>query len=334
MARDYYEVLGVARDASQGEIKKAYRRLARKFHPDVNPGNSKTEEQFKEIQEAYSALSDPEKRKQFDAYGRVDFDPNEGFDPFRRTRRPGGGGINVDFGGGAFHDLGDIFGDLFGGGGRAPKNQVQKGQDQEMSIEIDFVDAVRGTTVTLPIQTRVQCQLCGGRRTSGRDQCTACHGIGVVISTERLRVKIAEGIGDGKKLRVAGKGNPGKSGGGAGDLIVNVRVGTHPFFKREDDNILSTVPITFTEAYRGAEIEVGTIHGPVRAKVPPATDSGQTFRLRGKGANNPKTRVCGDHFYTVRIVVPKVQSPAGDEAAKRVGELYPGNPRDGLPRNL
>ena len=337
LAQDYYKVLGVARDASQGEVKKAYRRLARKYHPDVNPDNAETEEKFKEIQEAYSALSDPEKRKQYDTYGRVDFDPNEGFDPFKRARRHGGGGIGVDFGdlgGGSFHDLGDIFGDLFGGSRRTPQKKPHKGKDQEMSIEIDFADAVRGTSVTLPVQTQVPCQLCGGRGTTGRDQCASCHGIGVVISTERLRVKVAEGIDDGKKIRVAGKGNPGKRGGVSGDLIVTVRVGKHPFFKREHDNILSSVPITFTEAYKGAEIEVGTIHGPVRAKVPPGTDSGQAFRLRGKGAKNPKTRVCGDHYYTVRIVVPKVQSPAGDEAAKRVGELYPGNPRDSLPRNL
>jgi len=336
LARDYYEILGVARTASQAEIKKAYRRLARKFHPDVNPDNAETENKFKEIQEAYSALSDAKKRKQYDTYGRVDYEPGEGFDPFSRARKPGGGGFQVDFGdlgGGGFQDLGGIFGDLFGAR-KAQPQRSRKGKDQEMSIEIDFVDAVRGTTVTLPVQRQVQCALCGGSGHTGSDQCSSCHGIGVVISTDRLRVKIAEGIDDGKKVRVGGKGNPSGGSAPAGDLIVKVRVGKHSFFKREGDNILSTVPITFTEAYRGAEVEVGTIHGPVRAKVPQNTDSGRTFRLRGKGVKNPKTRVYGDHLYTVRIVVPKVSSPAGDEAARRVGELYSGNPRDGLPREL
>jgi molecular chaperone DnaJ len=155
-----------------------------------------------------------------------------------------------------------------------------------------------------------------------------------VVSTERLRVKIPEGVGDGQKVRVAGKGTEGRAGGSAGDLYVRVKVRQHRFFTRDGDNIHTTVPVTFTEAYRGGDIEVGTIHGPVRAKVPPGTNSGRTFRLRGKGVRNTKTRAYGDHLYTVQIVVPKVMSPAGEETARAVSDLYRENPRKDLPTSL
>ncbi len=337
MARDYYQVLGVERGASTAEIKKAYRKLARKFHPDVNPGKPETEAKFKEIQEAYSVLADDDKRRQYDTFGRVDEQPGAGFDPFaqarggRQWRDAGGFRVDVgDLGGDQFQDLGDLFGDLFGGRRAARASGPRKGDTTETTIEISFEEAVKGTTAVLPVQRQIPCAVCQG---SARD-CHACHGVGLVITTERLRVKIAEGIADGNKIRLAGKGNPGQHGGLAGDLIVNVRVADHPFFKRSGDNVETTVPITYTEAYRGGQIEVGTIHGPVRATVPPGTDSGRTFRLRGKGARNLKTMVHGDHLYTVQIVVPRVLSPAGEESARRVADLYPGNPRDGLPRGL
>ena len=156
----------------------------------------------------------------------------------------------------------------------------------------------------------------------------------MVIATERLKVKIPEGVRDGGRVRVAGKGGAGIAGGAAGDLYVRVKVRPHPFFKREGDDIRTTVPVTFPEAYLGAEIEVGTIHGPVRAKLPAGTQSGQTFRLRGKGARNPKTRAYGDHLYTVQVMVPKVVSPVGRDLARRVADLYTEDPRAGLPRGL
>ena len=341
LATDYYRVLGVSRSADASEIKKAYRKLARKYHPDVNPGNQEAEKKFKEIQEAYAVLSDSDKKEQYDRFGTVDGDPTSGFDPFRRARSSGswqdpGGGFRVDFDGvGGFQDLGDIFGQFFGGraGGRAHQ-APRKGSDQELAVEVSFADAVQGTTVTLPVQRQLQCSACGGSGAGSRGPCPSCHGAGVVISTERLRVKIPQGIADGKRVRVSGKGAEGQRGGAPGDLFVRVRVRPHAFFRREGDDIHTTVPITFTEAYLGGEIEVGTIHGPVRAKVPPGTSSGRTFRLRGKGARNTKTRANGDHLYTVEIVVPKVVSPAGEESAKRLAELYQGNPREGLPRTL
>ena len=340
LATDYYRILGVPRSADASDIKKAYRKLARKHHPDVNPGNDEAEKKFKEIQEAYAVLSDSEKKQQFDTYGTVDGDPTAGFDPFRRARArtstQGYEGFRVDVDGmGGFQDLGDIFGQFFGGArpGRA-RQAPRRGADQELAVEVSFADAVQGTTISLPVQRQLQCSTCGGTGTSERGSCPTCHGAGVVISTERMRVKVPEGVADGNRIRVAGKGADGHRGGSSGDLFARLTVRPHSFFEREGDDIRTTIPVTFSEAYLGGEVEVGTIHGPVRAKVPPGTNSGRTFRLRGKGVRNTKTRAYGDHLYTVEIVVPKVVSPAGEEIARRVGELYQGNPRDTLPRTL
>jgi molecular chaperone DnaJ len=339
LASDYYAILGVERSADSAEIKKAYRKLARTYHPDVNPDDAEAEKKFKEVQEAYAVLSDAEKRKQYDTFGTVDGIPDTGFDPFRRARGRSSwqdlGGFRVDVGDlGGFGDLGGIFGEFFGGRGARRAPRARKGSDHELAVEIDFVDAVRGCSVTLPVQRQVRCADCGGSGVVGGSSCPTCHGAGDVISTERLRVKIPEGIADGKRIRIGGKGAEGVEGGRPGDLYVRVSVRPHAFFKRDGDNILTTVPITFPEAYRGADIEVGTIHGPVRAKVPPGTNSGRTFRLRGKGVRNTKTRAYGDHLYTVEVVVPKVVSPAGEDLARSVSELYDGDPRESLPRSL
>jgi molecular chaperone DnaJ len=342
VATDYYKVLGVDRSASAAEVKKAYRKLARKYHPDVNPDNAEAEQRFKEIQEAYAVLSDDEKRKQFDTFGRVDGIPDMGFDPFRQASSSwrDAGGVRVDFGdfargGGGFQDLGDIFGELFGRGRTSrARRQPRRGADHEAEVEIAFADAVRGTAVTIPVQRQVGCANCNGSGTTDGRPCESCHGSGVLISTERLRVKVPEGASDGQRVRVAGKGAEGRSGGASGDLFVRVRVTPDGFFEREGDNVHTTIPVTFSEAYRGGEIEIGTIHGPVRAKVPAGTNSGRTFRLRGKGVRNTKTRAYGDHLYTVQIVVPKVMSPAGEETARSVSDLYQSNPRKDLPTGI
>ena len=340
---DYYKTLGVGRKATAAEIKKAYRKLARKYHPDVNPDNPDAEQRFKEIQEAYAVLSDDDRRKQYDTFGSVEGGPGAGFDPFRQASSSwrDAGGFRVDFGdrgtaGGGFQDLGDLFGEFFGGRGRAAAagRRPQRGTDQVVEIEINFGDAVGGTSVTIPVQRQVRCATCGGSGNTEQRVCPSCHGGGILISTERLRVKIPEGVADGQRVRVAGKGAEGRGGGKPGDLFVRVHVRPDVFFKREGDNIHTTIPLTFPEAYRGAEIEIGTVHGPVRAKVPAGTNSGRTFRLRGKGVRNTKTRAYGDHLYTVHIVVPKVMSPAGEETARSVAELYQANPRDGLPTGL
>jgi len=342
MSADYYQILGVGRSANAAEIKKAYRKLARKYHPDVNPDKPEAEEKFKEIQGAYAVLSDDEKRQQYDTFGRVDGVPDDGFGGFRQSGSTwrDAGGYRVDFGDfdtatGGFQDLGDIFGELFGRGrGAKARRRPERGANHEIEVEIAFDQAVRGTSVTIPVQRQIRCSTCkGGGHTDG-GVCPKCHGSGVLISTERLRVKIPEGVADSQRVRVAGKGAEGRGGGKAGDLMVRVRVRPHSFFKREGDNIHTTIPVTFSEAYRGGEIEVGTVHGPVRAKVPAGTNSGRTFRLRGKGVRNTKTRAYGDHMYTVQIVVPKVMSPAGEEAARAVADLYQTNPREGLPDSL
>jgi molecular chaperone DnaJ len=323
--RDLYEVLGVAKDASADEIKKAYRKLARRYHPDVNPGNPEAVKRFREIQEAHAVLSDADKRAQYDRFGTVG---EEGAQAGPRPRQGGQQPGGFDFRGfGGFADLGDIFGTMFGGFGRAgtppPEAPV------EAAVELDLADAVRGVSVVVPVRREVACTECGGSGHTRSGVCPRCHGAGVLVRTDRLRVKLPAGVGDGDRVRASLKA------GARRDVSVVVKVRPHSFFERKGNDIHTTVPVTFPEAYLGAEVEVGTIHGPVRAKIPAGTQSGQRFRLRGKGVRNVKTGVNGDHYYTVQVTVPRVVSPAGRDAARKVAELYPaGDPRANLPRSL
>jgi DnaJ-class molecular chaperone len=310
--RDFYEVLGVPRGAPEDEIKKAYRRLARKLHPDVNPGSKTAQNRFQEVQEAYDVLRDPEKRRAYDRFGHAGPSAAEGSASgyggpgFGGQGFPGAGFEGFQFEG----DLGDLFGNLFGGArsrtGPAP------GADMRGSIEIPFRDAVLGGTASLSI-----------RREHGN-----------VAQAETVRIKIPEGTGDGGVIRVPGKGQAGARGGSPGDLLVTVRVTPHPYFERQGDDIHGLVPITVKEAYSGAEIDVPTIHGTLRAKIPPGTPSRQKFRLRGKGVKNPRSGQTGDHIYTVHVVVPRAQTPAGLDAATLLESLYEGSVREGLPKGL
>ncbi|HWS72840.1 MAG TPA: DnaJ C-terminal domain-containing protein [Thermoanaerobaculia bacterium] len=312
--KSYYDVLGVKKDASEDEIKKAYRKLAKKHHPDVNKGNKDAENRFKEISEAYAVLSDKEKHEQYDRLGKEAFGGNPfggaGGNPFGgfdfsqftnaggRTRR-GGGGAGAGTGRRQTGNFTDIFSDLFGGGGGF-EEQPQRGADLDAELTIDFRDAVLGGTLD------------------------------ITVNGTPVKVKIPEGVKDGQKLRLRGKGQPGMNGAPAGDLNVVIHVKSHPFFERRGDDIYVDLPITVPEAVSGGEIEVPTIHGPVRAKIPAGTQGGQTFRIKGKGVKK-KAGEMGDHYYRVQITIPKeLPDDARDAVVAALEPHYKENPRAAL----
>ena len=337
--RDYYEVLGLSKGASEAEIKKAYRRLARKLHPDVNPGDKAAQKRFQEVQEAYEVLKDEEKRRAYDRFGHAGPGPGfgGGFDPRgaggARGRRVCGAAPDSR----AFTSRGAISGTSSGtssaaGGGR-PRGP-RPGEDLRAQIEVPFRDAVLGGMASLALRREKPCSTCGGTGRAGKGACPTCRGAGVVAESERLRVRIPEGTENGGTIRLPGKGGAGGKGGAAGDLYVTVRVTPHTYFERQGNDIHGIVPITVKEAYAGAEIEVPTIHGPVRAKVPPGTQGRQKFRLRGQGVKDPRTGGAGDHIYTVRVMLPKTVTPAGTDAATLLDSLYEADVRAELPKGL
>lgn len=336
--RDYYEILGVERTVQHEEIKKAYRKLAVKFHPDKNPGNKEAEDKFKELGEAYEALSDPQKRAAYDQYGHAAFDP--------RMRSGAGRG-------GGFHDPSDIFRevfggggifeDLFGGGGRSDPNQVQRGADLRYDMEISFEEAANGcekeVSVTKPDRCDVcsgtgaeagsksrTCPTCGGRgqvvssrgifsiaqtchRCEGAGKvlekpCPACHGGGRREMTSKIKLRIPAGVDTGSRLRSSGNGEAGLRGGPAGDLYVVLHVKAHEIFQRDGDDLICEVPISFVQAALGAEIEVPTLATKAQIKVPPGTQPGTTFRLKGKGVKNIQGFGHGDLHVRVTVEVP------------------------------
>ncbi|MCX7397783.1 MAG: DnaJ domain-containing protein [Planctomycetales bacterium] len=302
--RDFYEVLGVSRSASQDEIRKAYKKLAKKFHPDVKPADPDAEKKFSEITEAYDALSDDAKRKAYDQFGHSARGGAGGGNPFQGF---GGGG-----GGGGSFDLDDILGGMFGGGGnpfggggRRGQARTQKGQDAKAEITVPFIVAVEGGEHSVSLQNGTK--------------------------SERLSVKIPAGIEDGQSIRLAGQGNPGSGGGPAGDLIVTVHIATHPWFRRDGQNLLVDVPISPSEAALGAKVDVPTLtEGTVVLTVPPGTSSGAKLRLRGKGVLNHKTGDRGDQFVVLKISVPKDLSEEARALYEKLAELNPRDPREGL----
>ena len=329
--RDYYEVLGVEKGASEADLKKAYRRLAMKFHPDRNPDDEKAEEKFKEATEAYEVLTDANKRAAYDQYGHAGVDPNMG---------AGGGG----FGGGNFSDIfGDVFGDIFGGGGRGGRSSVQRGSDLRYTLELDLEEAVRGTSVTIRVPTLVGCETCDGtgakkgttpatcttcgghgqvrmqqgffsvQQTCPRchgtgkmitDPCKDCHGEGRVEKQKNLSVKVPAGVDTGDRIRLAGEGEAGVNGGPAGDLYVVVSVREHKIFQRDGKNLYCEVPISFVDAALGGELEVPTLDGRVKLKIPEGAQTGKLFRLRGKGVTPVRGGSPGDLLCRVVVETP------------------------------
>lgn len=366
MKRDFYEVLGVKRSATDKEIKRAYRRLAREFHPDLNPGNKEAERRFKEISEAYHVLSNPELRKKYDQFGHRAFEAGggagtgfEGFDFRNFDPRDFGFGR----GGGGF---GDLFENLFGQGRDTQTTSAGHGQDLQYTMEISFEDAARGVTTPITISRSETCPECAGsgQRTSARRQacpdcggsgqrsgnlgffgfgqpcprcdgkgaialepCSRCRGRGAIPLTERINVKIPPGVDTGSKIRVAGKGEAGRNGGPPGDLYIITKVRSHPLYERKGDNLYLDLPITVTEAALGASIEVQTLEGPVMMKVPPGTQSGQTFRLSGKGMPHLKGEGRGDLFVRVKIVLPRNLDERSKQLLRDFERLNPYNPR-------
>jgi molecular chaperone DnaJ len=325
--KDYYELLGVRKDATDKEIKQAYRRLARRYHPDVNPGDKAAEARFKEINAAYEILSDKEKRQKYDKYG----DKWQYADQFEQAAQQQ---AQWDFsrGGGTYHFGGDIggfdsiFDDLFSGlGGRTSSRRTRqaRGQDLESSVEVTLDEAYQGTTRTISLQVQEPCPTCKG---TGRIQnlaCSTCRGAGVVANVKRLEVKIPAGVQTGSRVRIAGKGQPGYGGGPGGDLFLRITVSPHPNLEREGDNLLTTVPVPLSVAVLGGEVQVPTPRGKLALKIPPETQNGRVFRLGGQGMPHLGSSARGDLLAKVSVVLPTRLSEKERELFRQLGEIRP-----------
>ena len=306
MARSFYEILGVARGASDKEIRSAYRKLARRYHPDVNPNDTGAEERFKEIQGAYDVLSDDDTRKKYDKYGDrwQQADQIEEMERQRAQAGFGGGGFSFDGNLGDF-DLGSVFGgfgDIFGGGPRGPR----RGQDVESPTEVTLEEAAAGTTRTVNLQGSEPCAICSGNGTSGNARCHTCGGSGEAIKPRRLEVKVPPGVRTGSRVRVAGEGRPGMGGGPSGDLYLLITVLPHARFERNADDLTVEVAVPYLDAVLGGEVEAPTLSGRVMLTIPPLTQNGSRFRLTGKGMPVLGQRDRrGDLFARVSVVLPE-----------------------------
>lgn len=378
MAKDFYETLGVPRDATTEAIKKAYRKLARKWHPDVNPGNREAEQRFKEISSAYEALGSEEKRKLYDEFGAEGL--QAGFDPGKARQyrewqsswqREREGRPEESFG--RHENYEDLFGDLFGfaggGGDRSFRDgRKSKGRDLEHEMAVDFLAALRGVETELVMEKTTPCPRCQGSGTepgtklipcpackgSGRmdvaegplrftqvcpqcgghgrvgTPCGECGGAGQVPGRERIRVKIPPGVQEGARIRVAGKGEPGRNGGSPGDLYLRIRVSPHPLLTRKGDDLYLDVPVTVLEALGGGQARIPTVDGEVNVKIPPGSQNGQILRLKGRGAVNMKTKKRGDFMVRLSVVVPSSREEEAVEAARKLDSFYREDVRKGI----
>jgi molecular chaperone DnaJ len=359
--RDYYEVLGVDRNADEATIKKAYRGLAKKYHPDMNPGDKEAEKKFKEASEAYAVLSDADKRRQYDQFGHAAFDQGAG----------GAGGFGgFDFNGDMGDIFGDIFGDLFGGGRsrRSANNGPMKGANLRATVRITFEEAVFGCEKQLELNLKDECATChgtgakpgtspetcpkcggkgqvvytqqslfgmvrnvqtcpdcGGTGKIVKEKCPDCHGSGFISNRKKIAVTIPAGIDDGQSIRIREKGEPGVNGGPRGDLLVEVNVQRHPIFQRQDMNIFSTAPISFAQAALGGDVKIKTVDGDVVYNVKPGTQTDTKVRLKGKGVPSLRNKaVRGDHYVTLVVQIPTKLNEEAKEALKKF-DLASGN---------
>jgi molecular chaperone DnaJ len=326
--KGYYDILGIKKDASEKEIKQAYRRLARKYHPDVNSGDKSAEAKFKEINQAYEVLSDKEKRQKYNRYG----DKWQYADQFAQAERQQTQYRDFAPGGGAYHFSGDmsdidsIFGEMFGGTRTRTFNrraQPRRGQDLESPIEVTLEDAYSGTNRTISLQVEEPCTACRG---SGRLQnlsCSACRGSGAVPRIKRLEVKIPPGVNNGSRVRIAGKGQPGYSGGTSGDLYLRTSVKPHPNLERHGDNLHVNIPVPLAVAVLGGEVQVPTPKGKLALKIPTETQNGRIFRLAGQGMPHLGKSTRGDLLAKVSVVLPTKLSEKEKELFRQLSELRP-----------
>lgn len=345
---DYYEILGVSKSADEREIKRAYKRLAMKFHPDRNPGDAEAEAKFKEVKEAYEILTDSQKRAAYDQYGHAAFEQG--------GMGGGGGGSGADFG----DIFGDVFGDIFGGGRR---QRAARGADLRYNMELSLEEAVRGVTKEIRIPTLQECEVCDGsgakagskpqtcttchgagqvqmrqgffavqqpcptcqgRGSIIKDPCNACHGHGRVEKTKTLSVKIPAGVDTGDRIRLNGEGEAGEQGAPAGDLYVQVSVKKHAIFEREESDLYCEVPVNFTMAALGGEIEVPTLDGRVKLKIPAETQTGKLFRMRGKGVKSVRSGAVGDLLCRIVVETPVKLNEKQRKLLQELGESFGG----------
>lgn len=367
---DFYELLGVERNASEDEVKKAYRRMARKYHPDVNPGDKAAEDKYKQISQAYEVLSDSDKRAKYDQFGSA-------WQQAQQTGQWQGGDFRdfvfTNFGAGSFEDIfGSIFGDFAGGTARRRAGfeaSPERGPNISHDLPVTFADAIKGTEkqLTLSIADRCPeceglggktgpCRACGGTGQSSQgggilgmrmscphcqgtgqvvqSQCPKCRGAGEVLRERKLKVRVPAGVKQGSKIRLAGEGGRGRNGGPNGDLILVMNVAEHPFFKRVGDDIEIEVPVSYTEAALGAKILVPTVDGKVSLRVPSGTKSGQKFRLRGQGPLKPGTRDRADQFVQVTINPPRRLTTEQRELLEELQKVTTEDPRADLPTSV